>query len=249
MEPRLMSRHVSHLRPVAPGSAPGLLASVADLAEMRAAIAGGADIVDLKQPAFGALGAWSTDALEAAVMLWNACGEGRPALSATAGDQPMVPAILASACARVAATGVPIVKAGLFASPHAGACIAALAPLAARTRLVGVLFADQDPDFSLVAEAGAAGFYGIMLDTADKKAGPLTAHLDPLTLGQFVEEARRNGLMTGLAGSLTLDDIPALGGIGADYLGFRGALCVEGRTGRFDPVRLAQARVLVRALG
>ena len=28
-----------------------------------------------------------------------------------------------------------------------------------------------------------------MVDTADKKAGPLTAHLDPLTLGQFVAEA------------------------------------------------------------
>ncbi|MDR6953170.1 uncharacterized protein (UPF0264 family) [Ancylobacter sp. 3268] len=244
--PRL---HVPRLHPAPPGHAPGLLASVADLAEMRAAIVGGADIVDLKQPAFGALGAWSTEALDAAVMLWNAGGEGRPALSATAGDQPMVPAILASACARVAATGVPIVKAGLFASPHAAACIAALSPLAAKTRLVGVLFADQDPDFSLVASAGAAGFYGIMLDTADKKAGPLTRHLDPLTLGQFVEEARRNGLITGLAGSLSLDDIPALGGIGADYLGFRGALCADGRTGRFDPVRLAQARALVQALG
>ncbi|MPT23059.1 MAG: hypothetical protein E2577_08660, partial [Starkeya sp.] len=39
-------------------AAPGLLASVTDLHEMELARAGGADIVDLKQPAFGALGAW-----------------------------------------------------------------------------------------------------------------------------------------------------------------------------------------------
>ena len=253
MAPPLVSRPPSPrdaglLRPATPGGAPGLLASVADLAEMRAAIEGGADIVDLKQPSFGALGAWSVEALQAAVMLWNACGPQRPALSATAGDQPMVPALLAEACAGVAATGVPIVKAGLFRSPHAASCIEALAPLAARTHLVGVLFADQQPDFQLVGRAAAAGFYGIMLDTADKKAGPLTAHLDALTLGQFVEEARRHGLITGLAGSLALEHIPMLGGIGADYLGFRGALCTGGRTGRLDPLRLAQARALLRSL-
>lgn len=223
-------------------SQPGLLASVADLHEMGVARAGGADIVDLKQPAFGALGAWSQEALTAAVMLWNAWGDHRPALSATAGDQPMVSALILAAAQRIADAGVPIVKVGLFASPHAGACVEALAPLAARTRLIGVLFADEGPDFGLIPVLGRAGFAGVMIDTADKKAGSLTEHLDPLTLGQFVGEARRHGLMTGLAGSLRLDDIPALAAAGPDYLGFRGALCTGGRTGALDPARLASAR-------
>lgn len=222
--------------------APGLLASVADLSEMDQAARGGADIVDLKQPAYGALGAWSPGALTAAVMLWNGWGERRPALSATAGDQPMVPAILRSAAESIAASGVPLVKVGLFASEHMGACIEALAPLATRCRLIGVLFADQDPDFDVLPRLGAAGFAGAMIDTADKHAGPLTRHLDLLTLSQFTSEARAQGLMTGLAGSLTLDDIPALARAGAHYLGFRGALCTGGRTGRLDPTRLAQAR-------
>lgn len=223
-------------------SQPGLLASVADLHEMGVARAGGADIVDLKQPAFGALGAWSQEALTAAVLLWNAWGDHRPALSATAGDQPMVPALLLAAAERIASAGVPIVKVGLFASPHAANCVEALAPLAARTRLIGVLFADEGPDFGLIPALGRAGFAGVMIDTADKKAGPLTEHLDPLTLSQFVIEARRHGLMTGLAGSLRLDDIPALAAAGPDYLGFRGALCTGGRTGALDPARLAMAR-------
>ena len=223
-------------------SPPGLLASVADLHEMGVARAGGADIVDLKQPAFGALGAWSQDALVAAVMLWNAWGEHRPALSATAGDQPMVPALLLAAAQRIASAGVPMVKVGLFASPHATSCVEALAPLAIHTRLIGVLFADEGPDFDLIPALGRAGFAGVMIDTADKKAGSLTAHLDPLTLSQFVGEARQHGLMTGLAGSLRLDDIPGLAAVGPDYLGFRGALCSGGRTGRLDPEKLAAAR-------
>ncbi len=228
---------------------PGLLASVADLNEMDQAARGGADIVDLKQPAYGALGAWSPAGLTAAVLLWNGWGERRPALSATAGDQPMVPAILVSAAQAVAASGVPLVKVGLFASEHMGACIEALAPLALRCRLIGVLFADQDPDFGVLARLGAAGFAGAMLDTADKQAGPLTGHLDLLTLSQFTAEARAQGLITGLAGSLALDDIPALTGARPDYLGFRGALCAGGRTGRLDPARLAEARSRLTTAG
>lgn len=219
-----------------------MLASVADLAEMEMAFAGGADIVDLKQPAFGALGAWSTESLAAATMLWSAWPEPRPLLSATAGDQPMVPAILRQAAERVAATGVPIVKVGLFRSDHAANCVAALAPLAARARLVGVLFVDQGPDLSLIAALGRAGFAGVMLDTADKRSGGLRTHMDELTLGQFVVEARRHGLMTGLAGSLRLDDIAPLAAIGADYLGFRGAICAGGRTGALDRRKLAAVR-------
>lgn len=222
--------------------ATGLLASVADLGEMRLARAGGADVVDLKQPAFGALGAWSTDALEAAVQFWNAWPEPRPLLSATAGDQPMVAAIVRAAAERVAATGVPIVKVGLFASEHAAECVEALAQLATRTRLVAVLFADQEPDLGLLPAIGRAGFFGVMLDTADKKSGRLTDHLDILTLGQFVAEARRHGLMAGLAGSLSLADIATLKPVGADYLGFRGALCNGGRGGRLDPRRLRAVR-------
>ncbi|MFT0861543.1 (5-formylfuran-3-yl)methyl phosphate synthase [Ancylobacter sp. G4_0304] len=228
-------------------AAPGLLASVADLAEMELARLGGADIIDLKQPAFGALGAWSVDALISAVQLWRGWGLAAPALSATAGDQPMVPVLLRTAAERVAATGVPLVKVGLFDSPSMGACLEALAPLADAHRLIGVLFADQQPDFAVIGALGRAGFAGIMLDTADKKSGPLTAHLDTLTLGQFVQEARRHGLMTGLAGSLTLDDIAPLAAVGPDYLGFRGALCTQGRSGALDPARLAQVRARLPA--
>lgn len=235
-------------------STPGFLASVANLDEMETALACGVDIVDLKNPSEGALGAWPEDRLKEAVTRWRAHQPG-PNLSATVGDHPLDAARLAAAAARTAASGVPLVKIG-FALPRHGAeaalapCLAALAPIARDTRLIAVLFADQAPDIELVPAFAAAGFAGIMLDTADKAAGSLRAHLAEATLARFVELARRHKLMTGLAGSLKLADVAPLAALHPDYLGFRGALCAEGRTGALDPDRLAAvARALSASCG
>lgn len=232
-------------------SAPGFLASVANLQEMEAALAFGVDIVDLKDPAAGALGAWAPGPLEVAVARWRDLGRGAQ-LSATVGDLPLDPAALAEAAARTAATGVPLVKIG-FALPSRDAeaalapCLAALASVTRKTRLVAVLFADQRPDTDLVPAFAAAGFAGVMLDTADKAAGGLRRHLDETRLAGFVDLARRHGLMTGLAGSLALADVAPLAALRPDYLGFRGALCVEGRTGALDMERLAGIARALRA--
>ena len=73
-----------------------------------------------------------------------------------------------------------------------------------------------------------------MLDTAEKRSGRLTAHLAVADLAAFVTLARRHGLVSGLAGSLAIDDVPVLAPLGADYLGFRSALASNGRTGELD---------------
>ena len=219
----------------------GLLASVATLDEMDLVRAGGADIVDLKNPAQGALGAWESSALEAAVRRWRKWPARKPALSATIGDHPMAPETVRAAAERVAATGVPLVKLGLFAGDVSG-CLAALRPLAATTQLIAVFFADRTPDFTLLPEVAAAGFRGAMLDTADKAAGGLRTHLDETDLRRFVARARSLGLLTGLAGSLKREDVAPLAAVGSDYLGFRGALCEGGRTGRLDPASMSSIR-------
>ncbi|MFG1331085.1 (5-formylfuran-3-yl)methyl phosphate synthase [Xanthobacter autotrophicus] len=231
---------------LSPTPRPGLLASVATLAEMEVALSAGADIVDLKNPAEGALGAWAEAPLKAAVARWRAAGC-VTGLSATVGDQPLDAAIILAAARRTAATGVPLVKIG-FPLPTDGAAQAlapvldALRPLARETRLIAVLFADQDPDLSTVAQFAGAGFHGVMLDTADKVAGGLLAHLGVERLAGFVGEARAAGLLTGLAGSLKLEDIAPLAALQPHYLGFRGALCATGRTSALDPARLARVR-------
>lgn len=217
----------------------GLLASVTSAAEAEMALAAGADIIDLKDPRRGALGALPSAAIRSAVR----AVAGRRTVSATAGDLPMQPGIVIDAAARIAELGVDIVKVGIFPGGHPAACITELARLTSRgVRIVAVLFADRVPDFSLMDRLRASGFAGAMLDTADKHGGGLRRHLDDLALGDFVDSVRRCGMISGLAGSLTLADIAPLARLGPDYLGFRGALCAAGRTSALDVDRASTVR-------
>lgn len=222
---------------------PALLASVATLAEAATALAEGADILDLKQPAAGALGAWPVEEIREAVCR---LGGGRP-LSATIGDLPLLPEAVVPAVEGVAGTGVDYVKIGFFAGGDPRGCLQALRPLAREARLVAVLMADQGPDLGLLPALAEAGFVGAMLDTAAKGAGGLRRHLPEARLAAFVAAARVNGLLCGLAGSLTLADIAPLAALGPDYLGFRGALCRGERTGSLDPAALRAVRAALDA--
>lgn len=227
-----------------PAVRPALLASVADLEEAETALRLGADILDLKDPRAGALGAWEPGLLAAAAARFA----GRVPLSATTGDLPTDPALLRAAAERVAATGVDVVKIGFFDDAARPEVLAALAPLAARgVRLVAVLMADRDPDLADLAPFARAGLLGVMLDTADKRAGGLRVHLDDARLAGFVRSAHRAGLFCGLAGSLEAADIAPLARLGPDYLGFRGALCGGERTDRLDPMAVRRVRAALEA--
>jgi uncharacterized protein (UPF0264 family) len=217
----------------------GLLASVRSAAEAALAVVGGADIIDAKEPAAGALGRVESSVLRA--ILREVAGR-RP-VSATIGDLDLSPSVVSAAVEATAADGADIVKIGVF--PGAlEATWAALQPLAhSGLRLVAVMFADRAPDLIEFPERCAqAGFYGVMLDTADKAAGPLTAHLHREALAGFIARARSLGLASGLAGSLHLGDIPSLVPLGADYLGFRSALTIAGRSSGLDATALRAVR-------
>ncbi len=220
----------------------GLLASVASIQEAEIALAGGADILDLKDPSRGALGALPPEII-------TACVAGiarRRIVSATAGDLAMEPEPVCKAVQELAACSVDIVKIGLFPGGDVSACISALTAETARgTRLVAVMFADQRPDFSLIRRLREASFAGVMLDTADKSAGGLRRHLDGDALADFVQTAKNAGLMSGLAGSLQLEDVAPLIALSPDYLGFRGGICDHGRQSSLSPERLRAVRTAI----
>lgn len=217
-----------------------MLASVRSLDEAQLALAGGADLIDLKEPSRGALGALDHAALRICV---RALGGQRP-LSATIGDDPeMNPARIADAVDRMAATGVDFIKIGFFNRPRAADCAAALASRCARARLVAVLFADDEIEPGLVDVLARAGFAGAMLDTAGKDGRSLRDWRTADELQTFVQRVRANGLLTGLAGSLKPGDIAPLLGHAPDYLGFRGALCTDAqRSLALDVARIAAVR-------
>ena len=224
----------------------GFLASVISAAEAEMALAAGADIIDLKDPRGGALGALPPSAIRGAML----AVAGRRTVSATAGDLPMQPHVVADAAGRIADLGVDIVKVGVFPGGDPAACIAELARLASRgVRIVAVLFADRVPDFCLMDRLRASGFAGAMLDTADKHGGGLRRHIDDRALGDFIASVRRCGMISGLAGSLTLADIAPLVPLGPDYLGFRGALCSAGRTSELDLDRAFAVRTALDRAG
>jgi uncharacterized protein (UPF0264 family) len=222
----------------------GLLASVTNIEEARIVLDAGADIIDLKDPGRGALGALPLADIRAIV---GFVADRRP-VSATVGDLPPDPDVLVRAVEATATTGVRLVKVGMFNDTYYGGCLDALAQQAAGgVRLVAVLFADLEPDTAVVERLADAGFVGVMLDTADKAAGGLCRHMSNTRLLDFVRLGKRLNLLTGLAGSLRREDIEVLVPIGADYLGFRTALC-RGRS-RTAEIDLAAVAGLSAQLG
>jgi len=215
----------------------GWLASVADATELSLILPAAPDILDLKNPGAGALGAWDIGDIAAAKQNMTNLPV-RPKLSATVGDHPMRPDALVPAVHRIAATGVDFVKIGFAPEGAPEKCIDALAPLAAEgTALIAVLFADlwpSDPCCLPIDRLAATGFRGAMLDTAGKRHG-LRHHWQDAQLGAFISCAKAHRLLAGLAGSLRIADIPALIALSPDYLGFRGALCSGERTAGIDP--------------
>jgi (5-formylfuran-3-yl)methyl phosphate synthase len=231
-----------------------LLVSVAGPREARAALAGGADVIDAKDPREGALGAVRPTVLRA---VGDAVGARRP-LSAALGDA-VSPATVERRAATAARLGAAFVKVG-FAGAGTRARARRLATAARRgagdgTGVVLVAYADWrradslDPGatIALAVEAGAAG---VLLDTAIKAGGEgLFALLDAAAVGAWAAGAHAVGLFVALAGSLQAKDFALAGDLGADLVGVRGAACVGGRTGRVVASRVAALSAVTRAPG
>lgn len=220
----------------------GFLASVSSLEEARIALAGGADVIDLKDPSEGVLGAVPLATMRDVVDLIG----GRRLVSAALGDLPGEPEVIGSALRAAAATGVAIIKVGLFDTQNRRGVLEALGRHA-KPSIVAVLFADREPDvLAAVSEIAGHGLRGVMLDTADKSGASLRSYRTDLDLAAYVEKARGLGLLNGLAGSLRISDIGPLLALAPDYLGFRGALCTHAaRTQAIDPMAVRRVRMRI----
>ncbi len=243
----------------------GMLASVNSIEEALLALSANVDIIDLKQPALGALGALDTGLVKKIA----AKIDGRRPVSATIGDLPMQPELVYQAVTAMAETGVDYIKIGFFPGGDWPGTIEKLATLTFPDRniaLIAVLFADARPDFAIIdsiaepAPGGFtaytpslaiknAGFKGVMLDTLNKNNGALTQVMDKTEIAQFVSLAKDCGLVCGLAGSLRLEDIAELLPYQPDYLGFRGALCLErNRTAQLNKSSIIQLKQTIERL-
>lgn len=218
----------------------GMLASVNSVAEAMLALTAKIDIIDLKQPASGALGALDSNLVKQIV----AEIDGRCPVSATIGDLPMQPDPVFNAVKTMAETGVDYIKIGFFPDGDWLGTVNKLSVLSRQNiALIAVLFADSQPDLGIVDSLKDAGFTGVMLDTMDKQNGSLMQVMTKAEIGQFVKLAKARQLLCGLAGSLKREDIPGLLPYQPDYLGFRGALCMQhDRTAQLNKTAIMQIK-------
>ena len=228
-----------------------LLVSARNAAEAAAALAGGADIVDAKEPSAGALGAVAIDVLrEMLSMVHAACP-----VSAALDDAKDVGALERRVRA-YAVEGVTFVKIGfaritdavrvtdLIASAvgaaRAHACAVVAVGYADAERVGGI---ECDALFDAAARGGAAG---VLIDTADK-AGPGLLQLSPPSaLRRYVSDTHDRGLSIALAGKLSSADLAVVRDIGADIVGVRGAACRAGRTSAISEARVRLLAQIVR---
>jgi hypothetical protein len=229
-----------------------LLVSVGNDREARTALAGGADLIDAKDPTSGALAPVSIDTF---VRIHHVVDGQRPVTAALgdAGDQAAVRAL----AGRFAHAGAAFVKVG-FAGVTDPERIRALLKAtregagggSAPTRVVAVAYADHQRGATcspcqILAAAIDARVDGFLVDTFDKDGPGLTAHVAPSEYHGWVRTAHRSGLFVALAGKVTASDMKSLGGSGADIVGVRGAACDQGRNGAVVESRVVELRALL----
>lgn len=213
----------------------GLLVSVRNAREAEAALRGGADIVDVKEPKFGSLGAASADVWQQVATLLN----GQALLSVACGElidfEPDQGARLpeSTSFAKIGLAGC----AGLSDWPdrwrRAWEC------LSVSVQRVAVCYVDQQraqsPSWQQILEqAPAADCKCLLLDTFDKLAGNLLTHWSRSQLARVVDQAAAQGLFVVAAGSLANRHLGTVYGAGVRFVAVRGAVCRTGRTGPLD---------------
>jgi uncharacterized protein (UPF0264 family) len=231
-------------------SAMRLLVSVANAAEASAALAGGADVIDAKDPLAGALGAVQLDVL----LEIHSAVAGARLVTAAIGDAADDAAI-ERAARTFSGAGAALVKVGFAGIASAGRVEALIAAAVRGVRaggdgtggVVAVAYADADRVSSLAAAAligvaARAGATGVLLDTADKSGPGLRGLIAPAALLRWVSAAHDAGLQVAVAGKLTADDLAFVRDAGADIAGVRGAACEGGRTGRVSAEKVAALR-------
>jgi uncharacterized protein (UPF0264 family) len=211
-----------------------LLVSVRNEAEAEVACQRGADLIDVKEPAHGSLGAADPATMTAIVERVA----GRVPVSVALGEllegRTLSPAL---------ADRLQYAKFGLAGcrqqTDWTGRWARAIEALPPGVLSVAVAYADWQsagaPDpWTVLAEAERLGCAAILVDTWDKSRGSLVAHWDLAELARWVAAAQEEGLTTALAGSLGWTEMDQVLALAPDFVAVRGAVCTGGRAGQLD---------------
>ena len=233
--PRTLSRQEEeHLR---------IMVSVTDPDEAQEALKGGADIIDVKNPREGALGANRPQTIK---KIKEEVGN-QVEVSATIGDLQNTPGTASLAALGAATLGVDYVKAGMLgpktpseARDLSRTIAQTLQEFRLRTKLVIAGYADYQIQgcvnpLMLPKPAAEAGAWGVLIDVREKSSKGLFDYLSVKDLENFVEEGHQLGLKIALAGSLGKKDLRTMLNLGVDIMGVRRNVCtVRDREPKID---------------
>jgi uncharacterized protein (UPF0264 family) len=230
-----------------------LLVSVRSRQEAREALAGGADVIDVKEPSAGPLGAPSVGQM---LEIWRVVS-GRVPLSAACGELLDVPDCGLSRERQAALRGFGLVKLGLAGCARIDDWRARWTNTARQmlgtAATVAVVYADceaaQAPDAPDVIDAARnLGCRWLLVDTYHKSGGGLFEYWTDGQLAAAMRLARQAGMSVALAGSLTCELIPRALCFQPDLIAVRGAACRDGRQGTIsaDRVRRLAERITDR---
>jgi uncharacterized protein (UPF0264 family) len=221
---------------------PKLLVSIRSLAEANIAWQVGVDLLDIKEPDNGSLGAASIETIRQIA----AAAPRDAAISVALGELIDEPISLATQLP----VGVAYAKVGLAHCAQDANWPArwrrCLDSLPQYVQPVAVVYADASahapPSQQIVAVAAQRGCAAVLVDTFDKSAGTLLDCWTIQELEKFVAEVHAQGMMCVLAGSISTASLPFLWSLEPDYLAIRGAVCNTARTGTLDAEMLKYFR-------
>ncbi|HNQ28880.1 MAG: hypothetical protein A4E36_02008 [Methanoregulaceae archaeon PtaB.Bin009] len=223
-----------------------LLVSPRDIEDARRSLA--ADIVDVKKPSEGSLGAnfpWVVRSIKAL--------SPKP-VSAAIGDFDFRPGGASMAAYGAACAGADYIKVGLMfdgaerARELIQAVVRAVKEEFPEKKVVIAGYSDYQrlgsiSPFVISPLAAEAGADVAMVDTGIKDGRSTFEFMSEEALVEFCSVNRESGMATALAGSLRFEDIPALKRIGPDIIGVRGMVCGGDRN---DGIREELVNQLVR---
>lgn len=252
MNEEAFRQRFDEMNSASPGSnRPKLLVSVRNVEETRAALEGGADWIDLKEPVAGSLGA--VDLTEARQIVEHVAAE-RP-VSAALGE--LIDWAESPARRLLEIEGLEVVKLGTAGCARQRDWpslwqSASTAVEHVGKQLVAVAYTDwklcdaPSPQDMISCCSAVCGRY-LLLDTFNKRAGSILSHFSGDELKEVLNAARQSSITTVVAGGLSLECLVQLPQVGIDMIAVRGAVCTGDRTGCVDAGLVAEFRSSISA--
>jgi len=214
-----------------------VLVSPKDVEEAKAVIRGNADIVDVKNPKEGSLGANFPWVIRSIKELVEQEGGNGMKISAAIGDFDYKPGTGSLAALGAATAGAEYIKVGLLkiktkeeAIDLLSGIVKAVKDFDPTKKVVSAFYSDYKrinsiSPFEITAIGEEVDIDVAMVDTGIKDGKTTLEFMTEEELKTFVSESKALGLMTALAGSLKFEDIPAIKRIKPDIIGVRGMVC------------------------